>query len=149
MLEPLPLGLIPEVQAGEMHGNVSPSGIRCRMGGVISPARLGADGCAGVSPSLVTHRRHFEVVQVTKTTYPLHVFFDWKIGTSFEDAPYVGFRHFLRMVYDADVHESIWVTLKFGFWTILIEMVLGITLALLLEKPIRADQSSEPFSSSR
>ena len=76
-------------------------------------------------------------------------FFDWKIGTSFEDAPYVGFRHFLRMVYDADVHESIWVTLKFGFWTILIEMVLGITLALLLEKPIRADQSSEPFSSSR
>ena len=52
-------------------------------------------------------------------------FFDWKIGTSFEDAPYVGFRHFLRMVYDADVHESIWVTLKFGFWTILIEMVLG------------------------
>ena len=64
-------------------------------------------------------------------------FFDWKIGTSFEDAPYVGVRHFVRMVHDADVHESIWVTLKFGFWTILIEMVLGISLALLLEKPIR------------
>ena len=36
-----------------------------------------------------------------------------------------------------DVRESIWVTFRFGFWTITIEMALGIALALMLEKPIR------------
>ncbi len=64
-------------------------------------------------------------------------FYDWKIGTDFADAPYVGLRHFTRMVTDENVWESIWVTFRFGFWTISIEMVLGISLALLLEKPIR------------
>lgn len=64
-------------------------------------------------------------------------FFDWKIGTDLEDAPWVGFRHFIRMATDADVLESITVTLRFGFWTITIEMLLGVALALLLEKPIR------------
>ncbi|MDE0111022.1 MAG: sugar ABC transporter permease [Albidovulum sp.] len=64
-------------------------------------------------------------------------FYDWKIGMPFETAPFVGLSHFKRMIFDADVWESIWVTIRFGFWTILIEMVLGISLALLLEKPIR------------
>ncbi|MCY4209155.1 MAG: sugar ABC transporter permease [Roseovarius sp.] len=64
-------------------------------------------------------------------------FYDWKIGTDFEDAPFVGLRHFIRMVGDENVWESIWVTIRFGFWTISIEMFLGVSLALLLEKPIR------------
>ena len=64
-------------------------------------------------------------------------FYDWDIGRDFEDAPNVGFEHFVRMLGDEDVRESIWVTLRFGFWTITIEMVLGTALALLLEKPIR------------
>ena len=64
-------------------------------------------------------------------------FYDWDIGRDFEDAPNVGLEHFVRMLGDEDVHESIWVTLRFGFWTITIEMVLGTALALLLEKPIR------------
>lgn len=64
-------------------------------------------------------------------------FFDWKIGTDFDRAPYVGLRHFSRMITDENVWASIWVTLKFGFWTISIEMFLGVSLALLLEKPIR------------
>ncbi|MCY3997201.1 MAG: sugar ABC transporter permease [Rhodobacter sp.] len=63
--------------------------------------------------------------------------YDWKIGTDFGDAPYVGTRHFIRMLGDENVWESIWVTLRFGFWTISIEMFLGVSLALLLEKPIR------------
>ena len=63
--------------------------------------------------------------------------YDWKIGTDFDKAPYVGMRHFIRMINDEDVLESIWVTFRFGFWTITIEMVLGVALALLLEKPIR------------
>ena len=64
-------------------------------------------------------------------------FYDWKIGTPLEDAPYSGISHYLRMLSDPDVLESIWVTLRFGFWTITIEMVVGVGLALLLEKPIR------------
>ena len=64
-------------------------------------------------------------------------FYDWKIGTDFADAPYVGFRHFQRMFTDPAVLESIWVTFRFGFWTISIEMFLGVALALLLEKPIK------------
>ena len=64
-------------------------------------------------------------------------FYDWDIGQDFEDAPNVGLRHFSRMLTDPDVWESISVTLRFGFWTISIEMILGVALALLLEKPIR------------
>lgn len=64
-------------------------------------------------------------------------FYDWKIGTDFDDAPFVGLENFIRMLTDEAVRESLWVTLRFGFWTITIEMTLGIALALLLEKPIR------------
>ena len=82
------------------------------------------------------------IVMVAGLVYPvidaLYLsFHDWKIGTDFEDAEYVGLSNFQRMFTDPDVWESIWVTFRFGFWTITIEMVLGISLALLLEKPIR------------
>jgi multiple sugar transport system permease protein len=64
-------------------------------------------------------------------------FFDWKIGTPLDTAEHVGLANYVRLIGDPDVRESLWVTLRFGFWTISIEMVLGVTLALLLEKPIR------------
>jgi multiple sugar transport system permease protein len=64
-------------------------------------------------------------------------FYDWEIGVKFSEAPFVGFEHFKRMFLDEDVFESVWVTLRFGFWTISIEMALGVFLALMLEKPIR------------
>ena len=64
-------------------------------------------------------------------------FFDWKIATPFSSANHVGFANYARMASDPDVRESLWVTIRFGFWTITIEMVLGTALALLLEKPIR------------
>lgn len=62
---------------------------------------------------------------------------DWKIGTPLSKAEHVGFDNYTRMFKDPDVWESLWVTLRFGFWTISIEMFLGISLALLLERPIR------------
>ncbi len=64
-------------------------------------------------------------------------FFDWKIATPFSKAENVGLANYVRMLADPDVRESLWVTLRFGFWTITIEMVLGVALALMLEKPIR------------
>lgn len=64
-------------------------------------------------------------------------FYDWKIGTALSRAEYVGILNFTRMLADPQVWEVLWVTLRFGFWTITIEMTLGVALALLLEKPIR------------
>lgn len=64
-------------------------------------------------------------------------FYDWEIGVDFSEAPFVGLEHFQRMLLDKDVLESVWVTLRFGFWTITIEMALGVFLALMLEKPIK------------
>lgn len=64
-------------------------------------------------------------------------FYDWEIGVDFSEAPFIGLEHFTRMFRDEDVLESVWVTLRFGFWTITIEMALGVFLALMLEKPIR------------
>ena len=64
-------------------------------------------------------------------------FYDWKIGTPFSKADNVGLDNYARMLGDPDVWESIWVTFRFGFWTITIEMALGVALALMLEKPIR------------
>ncbi|WP_299730506.1 sugar ABC transporter permease [uncultured Tateyamaria sp.] len=63
--------------------------------------------------------------------------YDWQIGLDLEDAPFVGLTNFSRMLTDPQVWEVLWVTMRFGFWTITIEMTLGVALALLLEKPIR------------
>ncbi len=64
-------------------------------------------------------------------------FYDWEIGRKLSEAPFVSMDHFVRMIGDPQVWEVLWVTLRFGFWTITIEMALGVALALLLEKPIR------------
>ena len=64
-------------------------------------------------------------------------FYDWKIGTPMSTAENVGLDNYKRLITDPDVRESLWVTIRFGFWTISIEMFLGISLALMLEKPIR------------
>jgi multiple sugar transport system permease protein len=64
-------------------------------------------------------------------------FFRWDMGTPWETAKYLGFDNFSRMLTDADVHSSIWVTLRYTFWTTTLEMIVGIGLALALEKPIR------------
>ena len=82
------------------------------------------------------------VVMLAGLAYPVFdalylSFYDWHIGTQFADAPFVGLSHYMRMLGDEDVRESLWVTIRFGFITISIEMVLGTALALLLEKPLK------------
>lgn len=64
-------------------------------------------------------------------------FFDWKIGTPFSTAEFVRLENYTRLFGDEDVWASVGVTFRFAFWTISLEMVFGIALALLLEKPIR------------
>ncbi|MCC7205830.1 MAG: sugar ABC transporter permease [Anaerolineae bacterium] len=64
-------------------------------------------------------------------------FYEWSMGTPLDSARYVGLAAYERLAGDAAVGESLGVTLRFGFWVILVEMALGILLALILERPIR------------
>lgn len=81
------------------------------------------------------------IIMVLGLIYPLFnsfylSFYDWAIGTPWESRELIGVSAYLRMLEDDAVLESIWVTAKFGFWVIVFEMVLGVALALVLEKPI-------------
>ena len=65
-------------------------------------------------------------------------FFDWPMGTDFADtARFVGFDSFARMLQSPQVWTSMGVTLAFIAIAVTAEMVLGIALALVLEKPVR------------
>ncbi len=64
-------------------------------------------------------------------------FFDWDMGTPWESAKSIGLDNYVRMFADETVRNSVWVTLKYTLATTSLEMVLGIGLALALEKPIR------------
>lgn len=64
-------------------------------------------------------------------------FFDWGIGTPWSTKEFVGMQWFNKLIHDPDVWVSFWVTLKYGFWVVTIEMILGTILALILERPIR------------
>ena len=64
-------------------------------------------------------------------------FFDWDLGTKWDSAEFLGLENYTRMWSDESVRTSLWVTLKYTFWTTLLEMIAGIALALALEKPIR------------
>lgn len=62
---------------------------------------------------------------------------DWQIGQPLSQAVFTGWANYSRMLHDPDVWMSLWVTLQFGCWTISIEMLLGISLALLMERSVR------------
>lgn len=64
-------------------------------------------------------------------------FFDWGMGTPWSTKEFVGLRWFAKLIHDPDVWASFWVTLKYGFWVVSIEMVLGTFLAIALERPIK------------
>lgn len=64
-------------------------------------------------------------------------FFRWDMGTPWDSAINIGLENYTRLLSDETVRTSLWVTLKYTFWTTTLEMIAGIGLALLLEKPIR------------
>ncbi len=64
-------------------------------------------------------------------------FFNWDMGTPWETAKFLGLDNYRRMLTDVGVRKSVWVTLRYTFWTTTLEMLLGIALALALEKPIK------------
>lgn len=64
-------------------------------------------------------------------------FRDWDPSQSLSEAEFVGLANYARLLTDAAFHESFWVTMVFAFTVVSVEMVLGVGLALLLDRNIR------------
>ena len=64
-------------------------------------------------------------------------FYDWSLGTEFDTARFVGFDAFKEMLQSRQVWTSMGITIAFVLIAVSAELVLGIALALFLEKPVR------------
>ena len=64
-------------------------------------------------------------------------FLDWNPSQRIGQAEFVGIKNYLSLLVDKSFHESFWVTLKFAFFVVSSEMVVGVGLALLLDRNIR------------
>ena len=82
------------------------------------------------------------LILVIGLVYPLITtvqmsFLDYSMGTPWESREWVGLQWFEKLWNDPNVWKSFWVTLRYGFWVVVIEMIIGTGLALALERPIR------------
>lgn len=64
-------------------------------------------------------------------------FFDWDFGQAWSARKFLGLDNFKRLLADPGVWRSVRITFTFGFWVVTLEMLIGIGLALLLEKAVR------------
>jgi multiple sugar transport system permease protein len=82
------------------------------------------------------------VVMVAACLYPVLSAFhlglhEWSMGTPWSSARWVGLDNFVSAFSQPRVWSSLWTTLLFAAVCVTAEMVLGIALALALEKPVR------------
>ncbi len=63
-------------------------------------------------------------------------FLDWVPSQRIGDAQWVGLKNYIMLAKDENFHESFFVTLRFAFFVVLIEMFVGVGLALLLDRPL-------------
>jgi multiple sugar transport system permease protein len=63
--------------------------------------------------------------------------FDWRMGTPWSEAQWVGLDNFMSAFTNPRVWSSLWTTLWFAGICVVAEMVLGTALALALERPVR------------
>ncbi len=64
-------------------------------------------------------------------------FYDWNFGQPWSAARPLGFANFERLWNDPVVWRSVRTTFVFGFWVVTLEMLIGVSMALLLEKAVR------------
>ncbi|MEM8852709.1 MAG: sugar ABC transporter permease [Pseudomonadota bacterium] len=64
-------------------------------------------------------------------------FRDWSPSQTIGEADFVGARNYITLLGDPAFRESMWVTLKFALTCVTAEMILGVGLALLLDRNIR------------
>jgi multiple sugar transport system permease protein len=81
------------------------------------------------------------VVLIFALLYPIGYmiyasFLDWSPSQRIGQAEFVGLKNYANLLHDSAFHESFWVTIKFAFVVVTLEMVLGVGLALLLDRNI-------------
>ncbi|MCK0168042.1 sugar ABC transporter permease [Jannaschia sp. S6380] len=64
-------------------------------------------------------------------------FLDWNPSQRIGEAEFVGLRNYANLLADAAFRESFWVTIRFAAIVVTVEMVLGVGLALLLDRELR------------
>ena len=82
------------------------------------------------------------IIMAIALMYPLGYmvwgsFRDWNPSQTIGEAEFVGLKNYIFLWNDPNFHESLIVTLKFAFFVVTIEMVIGVGLALLLDREIR------------
>ncbi|MFK7746555.1 MAG: carbohydrate ABC transporter permease [Roseobacter sp.] len=82
------------------------------------------------------------VIMALALMYPLGYmiwgsFRDWNPSQTIGEAEFVGLKNYITLWGDPNFHESLGVTLRFAFFVVTIEMVIGVGLALLLDRDIR------------
>ncbi|GLQ74789.1 carbohydrate ABC transporter permease [Vibrio penaeicida] len=64
-------------------------------------------------------------------------FLEWNPSQLISEADWVGFKNYINLFQDESFRESLGVTLKFAFVVVVLEMFIGVGLALLLDRNIR------------
>jgi multiple sugar transport system permease protein len=64
-------------------------------------------------------------------------FREWNPSQSLGESEFVGFKNYVTLWYDPAFRESMAVTLTFAFTVVLAELIIGVGLALLLDRNIR------------
>ena len=82
------------------------------------------------------------VIMAMALIYPLGYmiwgsFRAWNPSQSIGEAEFVGLKNYVTLWKDPNFHESLVVTLKFAFFVVSFEMIIGVGLALLLDRNIR------------
>ena len=82
------------------------------------------------------------IIMAIALIYPLGYmiwgsFRDWDPSQTIGEAEFVGLKNYITLWNDPNLHESLGVTLKFAFFVVTLEMIIGVGLALLLDRDIR------------
>ncbi|MEM9966775.1 MAG: sugar ABC transporter permease [Pseudomonadota bacterium] len=82
------------------------------------------------------------VIMAIALIYPLGYmiwgsFRDWDPSQTIGEAEFVGLKNYVTLWNDPNFRESLWVTLRFAFFVVTFEMLIGVGLALLLDRNIR------------
>ncbi|WP_299863661.1 sugar ABC transporter permease [uncultured Hoeflea sp.] len=82
------------------------------------------------------------VIMAMALLYPLMYmiwgsFRDWNPSQTIGEAEFVGLNNYITLWNDPNFHESLGVTLRFAFFVVGFEMLIGVGLALLLDRNIR------------
>ncbi|MEL7116123.1 MAG: sugar ABC transporter permease [Pseudomonadota bacterium] len=82
------------------------------------------------------------VIMAIALLYPLGYmiwgsFRDWNPAQTIGEAEFVGLKNYITLWNDPNFRESLGVTLRFAFFVVTFEMLIGVGLALLLDRNIR------------